>query len=325
MANLELGRQRVSLSYQSQPDGQWQGTMAYFSYFPDTGLDTWVKNKSNTAALQNVGNAFIQRWAAFRAGVMSLDEFKAVTTATTQETWRWPSVRLLCPDPNTACYLYDNPQGHSLYSSSLTQYPIPTGVAELPITVNLQTDPSQSDGQTLKGRIVTGVSLHEPGEPGVALHLSTPPTACETKGGQVMCGVDLFDATLLVGGRYVTSAADTGCARAPKNAAGASTFSLTRTPWLVPGFTAGTDVDSSTGLRYRYECRDDLLPGGAAKAAVNHGAAGANPIPDARTRKRHLELLDGVLVNSEEFIVLFKKAPPFSTAPTRVAFRRTAS
>ena len=33
-----------------------------------------------------------------------------------------------------------------------------------------------------------------------------------------------------------------------------------KTPWLLPGFARGTEVDETTGLRYRYECRDSQLP-----------------------------------------------------------------
>lgn len=305
IANLALGTQRVELSYISQPDGQWNGKMEYFTNFPDTGLDAWVQNRSDATALQNVGNAFIQRWAAFRAGLMSVDELKAMTQATVQESWRWPSLLTYCPDTNTACYLFDNPQGYAVYSSSLTQYPIPTGVSELPITINLTADPNASTG--LVGKIVSGDSLHEPGDPLVSLTFGTKPDSCPVKPNGVMCDVTGFSAQVLVGGRYITDAHDTGCAAAPKDAAGNQSFTLTRTPWLVPGFQHDTDVDQSTGLRYRYECRDDLIPGGEVSKATNNAAAAGNPIPDGRTRARRLELVDGVLINSEDLVILFKE------------------
>ena len=52
-----------------------------------------------------VGNALIRRWGAFRDRRISLDEFKAMLTATQTESWKWASVKARCPteaspDPN---------------------------------------------------------------------------------------------------------------------------------------------------------------------------------------------------------------------------------
>ncbi len=301
ISNAELGTQRVDLKYLERPEGQWQGKMTYFANFPSTGLDAWAQDRTSASALLQVENAFIQKWGVFKAGNMSVDELKAMIKATQLASWKDASVKKLCANNNdtVACYPYSNPQGYSVYSQSLSTYPIPTGATELPIAINLRDDPA-GGGRTLIGRVVSADSLHENGNPGVRLTFETDPTACTPRATGVICPISTFAADVLVGGRYVTTSADTSCAAAPKDEMGRSTFTLARTPWLVPGFSAQTDTDPTSGLRYRYECRDKLLPDFVA----------ANPIPDGRTRKRHLELVDGALINSEDLILIFKESFP---------------
>ncbi len=311
VTNPELGAQRVDLKYLERPEGQWRGKMTYFANFPSTGLDAWAQDRSSASALLQVENAFIQKWALFRSGGMSLDELKAMIKSTQLGSWKDASVKKLCSPTNdtVACYPYSNPQGYSVYSQSLSTYPIPTGATQLPVAMNLKDDPA-GGGRGLIGKIVTADSLHESGDPAVRLTFETDPTACTPRATGVICPIAAFSSDILVGGRYVTTASDTGCAAAPKDGQGKSTFTLVRTPWLVPGFTAQTDVDSTTGLRYRYECRDNLLPGGLSEKELNNSVVAANPIPDGRTRKRKLELVDGALINSEDLILLFKESFP---------------
>lgn len=320
ISNPQLGARRVDLTYLERPEGQWHGTMTYFANFPDSGLDAWAHDRGNSALLNNVGNAFIQRWATFRKGDLSVDELFAVISSTQLGSWKWGSVRALCAGgDNTACYPYSNAQGYSLYSNSITQYPIPTGATDFPLAMNLKADPADA-AKSLIGKIVTAESLHFPGDPAVSLAFDSDPTTCVAKANGVLCGVSSFASTVLVGGRYTTTAADTACAKAPKDAQNMRTFTLNRTPWLVPGFGFGTDVDAKTGLRYRYECRDDLLPKAANGVALNNSSAAGNPIPDARTRVRKVELIDGALINGEDLIILFKESFPSFLGSTDSGF-----
>lgn len=297
-----LGRRLLTLSYLAKPEGQWTGRMFHFASFPDEGLDAWIADKTSQLALQNVGNAFIHRWATFKAGGISYDELKAVIDSTINETWKWPSMDKYCPDPDRACYPYDNAQGYAVYSDPLTQYPIPTGANELPITINLREDPQAGDPAQLSGKIVSGQALQYAGEPAVTLRFAQDPATCLPNAlGVVVCEVADFDADIYVGGRYITRANDSNCALAAPG-----TFALAKIPWLIPGFEMGTEMDGS-GRRYRYECRDKLLPFGSAYGDLNQSFATSNPIPDGRTRKRHLEIVDGALINAKEFVLIFRE------------------
>ena len=97
---------------------------------------------ANSTNLANVRNAFVHKWTEFKSGALSLRELYAVLTATQTESWRYENVKARCPtaaapDPNRACYLFENTQGYGLFSSSLDSRPVPTGVVELPLAMNL--------------------------------------------------------------------------------------------------------------------------------------------------------------------------------------------
>ncbi len=298
-----LGRRLIELSYLGKPEGQWAGRMVHFASFPDEGLADWIAQKTNPAVLQNVGNAFIHRWATFKAGGISYDELKAVIDSTINETWKWPLMDEYCPNADKACYPYDNPQGYAVYSDPLTQYPIPAAANELPIALNLREDPVAGDPAVLAGAIVSGQALQYAGRPAVRLRFAQDPATCTPNtSGTVVCEVAELDADIYVGGRYVTRSSDSACALAAPG-----TFALASTPWLVPGFVMGTEK-SDNGQRYRYECRDKLLPFGDTDADLNQSFATSNPIPDGRTRKRHLEVIDGALIDAKELVLIFRES-----------------
>ena len=290
-----LGSSRLDLAYVSVPEGRWSGTMYSFAQFGDNNLDAWRADPSASAA--HVGNAFIKQWATFRSGRMTLDDFRAILTATIEKTWDTASVKALegCDDPpgggeggGPRCFLSE--QGRGTYSSAIATFPIPTGLTELPIAMNLR--PAGGDNQ-LAGRIETGETLHYGGDPRVELALDVDPSApggdsCSVRVNACLNYVTGFAADVLVGGRYRTTADDGECSTAP-----ADDFALTRTPWLVPGFLGGTEVDPASGVRYAYECRDETLPYGEGAEALNSSFAAANPVPDGQTRRRHLELVGG--------------------------------
>ncbi|WP_373046645.1 hypothetical protein [Vulgatibacter sp.] len=306
------GVRSLYLSFARSPEGQWAGTMYYVANFPDGGLDAWLRNRDDRAALRAVGNAFIRRWGALREQRISLKEFLAALQAMQTESWKWDSVKARCPsesapDVNVGCYLYDNNQGISVFSDYLPDNPIPTGVVDFPIAMNLRAEPGAPAG-SWSGRILSSETLHYAGDPKIEVAFSADPNGCtDTMGDACLNFLEAFDADILVGGRYLTDERDTRCAGAAPG-----TFELTRVPWLVPGFEAGTSRDPSSNTLYRYECRDKLLPFGdsAAFHAINSSMAASNPIPDGATRQRSLELVDGAMIDQETIFVIFRERLP---------------
>lgn len=309
VTHADLGTRSLPLAYARRPEGRWQGRMYFFGVFPDQGIDAWL---ADPGKIGDVKNAFIKKWTEFEAGTISLDEWEAVVTATQEGSWRYENVKARCPtpsapDPDKGCYLYDNTQGYALYSSSLSSRPIPSGVVELPVGLNLRQSPSGA-ATVLEGRIETSESLHLPGDPYVRMELAGDPTSCTNmNGASCIVPIESMQADIFVGGRYLTDSSDVSC-----DGVGApGDFELTALPWLVAGFDKGTEIDPLTGLRYRYECRDSTLPFDAPELEPNNLAlAISNPVPDGRPRKRTLELLDGALINQDSIVVLFRERFP---------------
>lgn len=303
IANPTVGRRTVFLGYTSKPEGRWTGKMHYFASFGDANLDAWTRSRDDAGALQQVGNAFVQRWGALRQGRISYDEFQAVVTATVTGSWSWASVRDACKGTAAACYLYDRTPGFAAYSDSLDTYPIPTASSELPVAVNLHA--SAGDPLALTGKIVTSESLHYAGDPAITLSFAADPSACSsTVSSACLAPLRALSSVIRIGGRYVTTSTDNECSRTP-----GGSFRKERIPWLVPGFAEGTELEGTTNLRYRHECRDKLLPFGGAigSEAQNASLAQSNPIPDGRPRVRTLELVDGALVNQDTLFIIFRE------------------
>ncbi|MBI5493520.1 MAG: hypothetical protein HY904_00750 [Deltaproteobacteria bacterium] len=308
-----LGPSRINLDYASRPDGRWSGKAYFFAAFADgardngtLAVDEWMRERNNTARLDAVGNAFLQRWDAFKRGVLSYDEFQAVLTATQTASWKFSNVMQQCrtqPNSRRACYLYRSGAGVIEYSSDVNDYAIPTGVSELPVSMNLRSPDPVNQPTLMNGRIVTDESMQYAGDPAVSLAFVNAPTQCTTTaGGTCLVPIQSFAATIAVGGRYLTTDIDSDCSQAAPG-----TFELTRTPWLVPGFLEGTTLEESTGLRYRWECRDKLLPYGTDQGPLNRSFAQSNPVPDGRSRMRTLELLDGALIQGDSLFVIFRE------------------
>lgn len=300
ISNATVGSRAVTLGYVSRPEGHWSGKMHYFGAFGDQNLDAWMADRANGTKLALVGNAFVQRWGAFKNGAISWNEFQAVMTATVTGSWRWKSVSDVCT--TAACYLYENAAGFGPYTDSFDQYPIPTAISELPLGVNLKVDPA--DGQKLVGKIVSASSLQYAGDPALTVRFAADPTTCKAGVvGACLAPLQSIDARIQIGGRYVTDSDDGACA-----AAAEGTFALAAVPWLVPGFTEGTELDTATGIRRRFECQDRMLPFGAGgPGAYNQSLARSNPIPDGRPRARRIELVDGALIDQQTLLVIFRE------------------
>jgi hypothetical protein len=318
----ELGVRQIKLAYAVTVDGRWAGTMYYFGSFPDQGLPAW-RASSDKSNAQTVGNGLIRRWAAYRRGNLdgAFAELNAVLTATHSESFRWPSVKKACKellgqgDPSglAACYLFDDGHGAAgirTYVANQNDAPIPTGVTEYPIALNLRSD--ALDGRILRGRIDSSVALHYAGDPSVRLTLSSSPTApgvCERDGVPKDCVsfVSELSADILLGGREQVSASE-DCKPG---------FTRETFPWLVPGFVGNASYDSSSGSYSQSECRDTRapLPG---KSALNASLTVGNPVPDGLSRKRELRLVDGAMINQRWLFVMFEER--FQPFAGRAAF-----
>ena len=188
--------------------------------------------------------------------------------------------------------------------------PIPTGVTELPFAANLYIPDYAASPGLMQGRVESSRALQYAGDPSFALDFGSDPSGCDsTLGGACKVFIEDMTADIFVGGRYETVGADKDCA-----ARSGDDYALTQIPWLLPGFQRATEVDDSTGLRYRYECRDSQLPFDDGSdplpdplLELNASLAMSNPIPDGRTRRRTMELIDGALINQSLIFVIFRE------------------
>lgn len=308
ISNEELGVRSLNLSFARSPEGRWKGSMYYFGNFSDAGLEAWRNDKGSTEKLRAVSNAFIRRWGALRNRRISLDEFRAALTAMQTESWKWDSVKMRCPregapDPNVGCHLYDNTQGISIFSDYLPDNPIPTGVVEMPIVLDLGQMPDQPDTQWA-GKILSEETLHYAGDPRVELRFSASPASCSDSFGQTCVNLlEDFQSEVYVGGRFKVGPSSLDCG-------GLQGFEAFRTPWLVPGFEADAEFDAADNQFYQYECRDTLLPFGRGAEALNASMASSNPIPDGATRRRIIELIDGALIDQRTLFIIFREHLP---------------
>ncbi len=326
-----LGNRTILLDYNDSNDGRWSGTVYYFANFGTTNLDTWKAtqaSRDNSTTASQVGNALVQRWAGFRKGNISFEELQAVLESTRSGSWSWPNVKKDCPATGSggACYLYSiDDTGLVRYTSDLVTRPIPSGMMELPFAAYLRAvgqagvDGSAGAGsggsQLMAGRIDSTTTLQYPGNPALNIgFVSTPQNCDRTIGGTCFTFMDSLRADVVVGGRYQTDATDGACVRR-SDPTSAGSYQLFKTPWLLPGFVRMTSLDEDTGGRYRYECRDTRLPFStstgevtAPLAAANHSLAMANPLPDGRSRKRQLTLIDGAIINHSWMFILFEES-----------------
>lgn len=307
--DARLGARKVQLSYAGSVDGRWTGTIYYFANFGTQNLNTWLAERSNVTKLQVVGNALVQRWGDFRLGSITYANFQAAFQSAVTESWRWPTVQAGCPA--AACYPYVDASSSAVssglqqFSRGLTDFPIPTGITQLPIALDLQADSLQPE--QMSGLIPTSEALHYPGNPAItSLVFESIPNAAScpsTNNGQCVVFASSLSATINIGGRYLlpgVSPTDT-CP---------SGWQAQDTPWLVPGFVSWTGTSEKDGLLYRRECRDQTQPWGASAASIplNVALAAGNPIADGKTRSRRLELLDGALINQDSMFLLVRES-----------------
>ena len=311
----DVSSQRIDLSYVSSPEGRWSGKMYYFANFETQGIDTvgaitgWL-DRADLDNVRGVQNGLIQRWGAFRNGDLTggWDEMKAVLRATETGQWRNGSVQDDCIVPNGACYLY-NTALPKVYVTELDAAPIPTGVAEFPMAMSIHV-PQVNTPAEMRGRIVSNAALHYAGDPSVALTFDADPadTAHCDPDVRTNCVnfIDSLEIDLKVGGRYPLDPDALGGCDAG--------FEQVSYPWLVPGFLEDVVADPQTGAFTRRACLDARLPYFGATdpdhITANRNLARSNPIPNGRVLSRHVELLDGAMIDQSEIIVLFRERYP---------------
>lgn len=293
-----LGQRHVTLSWCEGIDGRWSGTMSYFANFDSRGVAEWSAGDRSRAPA-TLRNALLLRWIAFRNGSLAggSRELSAMLSSVATGSWSQPATREACralvPSGAGACYLYDaRPEGVEVFTANLDERPIPSGMMELPIALNLRAEPGAP--AHFEGRIESRSSLHEAGNPAIDLTFASAPADC--RGAGCMAFVDSMSAVIGVGGRF--RADDTGCP---------SDFVRVEQPWLVTGLGGSLTVDELTGRATRAECRERSFPFVGADAAANPSFSAANPIPDGRPLRRTLRALDGALVDGETLIVLFEE------------------
>jgi len=312
-----LGTDTVNLSYVQRPDGQWAGQVYYFSNFETEGINTagqvdgWV-DRADKDDVRGVRNGLIQRWGAFRNGDMTggWNEFLAVLTATQTGQWRFPSVREDCIARNGACYLFDAGAGASpkVFVTALQDAPIPTGVTEFPMEINLYTPDPTNAPTELSGKVVSRTALHYAGDPMVDITFSANPADARNCDPDVRSNCVVFindlQLDLAVGGRYMAAEGE-GCR---------TNFDEHVEPWLVPGFLGDAWRDPDTGLYRKSSCVDNRLPYyGSTDTELlteNRNLADSNPIPDGAVRHRTVEILDGAMIDQSQLFVLFRERFP---------------
>lgn len=319
----EIGSREIAITYAASPEGQWAGTMYYFSSFNEDDLREWIPGQAVPAGVKN---AFIQKWGdRLRTGRMAIDEFDALLSATTEGTWAQPATETACheaygvqggtcypyvaADPLRACPTYRPIEGLCEYTNDPSAE-IPRGVVRMPFAINIR--PRANDPRRYDGRIDSFRTLHYPGNPAVALTLSTDPNAAP---GQISC-----DPAIRAGGRgpcavpilHFASTAVVGGRRRPNPDGNCNgDLEMRGVPWLVTGFLGGAtpaDPADPTSAFISTECLEIAFPYVSDNAAeLNPDLAAANPIQDGRPRVRRIHMVDGLIVDSDRMLVLFKE------------------
>jgi hypothetical protein len=296
----EGGEQLVKLGYAAGSDGRWAGTAFSFMQFGETNLAPWLASKNDTTAGARVGNALVQKWIALRNGALSAADFAAAITSVTEGSWKFGAVTDACsklPVPAPACFPTDTrPEGVAPLSVNLDQTPVPTGVTQLPLVIDVK-----QSGANVVGKILSSSTLQYPGNPSFTFAFDNNATSCLPGLAACVSTIKMGPAAkAVVGGRY----AQKMDGQALLNC---STGFLPKSrPWLVPGFLGGTQLDPNTGYRYRNECVQVNAPI-KADPDLSLSLSMANPVPDGLTRVRSLEILDGILLDQTTLYLLTRE------------------
>ncbi len=272
-----------------------------------------------------VGNALFQKWIGLLEANITANEFKAILRTTENGAWKNAILRAKCPQPGLAlsshaCFPSFTGNGVGQYTSDVSKFPVPDGALSVPLTVFLQR--SKKLGANAKtfgydGRVITAESLQYPGNPNVDVAFVSDPGKCDSGGGTCVARLKELHFTTWFGGR-LADPLTANCTPVSGSMNKPSILHPVHTPWLVPGFQRGTSVDSVTGERTRLSCMADDYPLDATPAALdpkkaaklNSSFTRGNPIPDGRSIRRQVELIDGAVINQDLIFALVKETFP---------------
>ena len=303
----QLGSQQIGLEYQQSSSGQWQGKMVFFGNFEDNNIDKFPSKAPLN--IDQIKNALMRRWDEFKhqklAPAVSFDSsfqsFRAMLSSLREGSWSFEKTQKDCKDKlaqgstDVVCYPSAASKGYSLLTLSKKEAPVPSGVSEMDFTINVKEVKSQS----LEGRIDSRLTLHYPGNPEVKLTLASSPEKSK------LAFLNTFDATILLGGRYPVSKIG--------NCHDTTEFIKKSYPWLAPDFMESSYESASK--RLQSECRMQNFPQKPtgtseeqeAMKQSNINLSMANPIPNGRTIRRRLELVDGAIIENRYMFIIFKE------------------
>ncbi|MEW5851605.1 MAG: hypothetical protein AB2A00_22635 [Myxococcota bacterium] len=309
----------IEIFYVADASGRWMGDALYFASFSVEGIDAWRASGSR-ADEDRIGNALLRRWRDFvhyhkgelGYAPMPRTDLAGLLQSIEDETWRQGSTTSICPKDSDSnprndpvCYLSDNTQGYSLLSPNGETYPVPWGASALPIALNLQSSVGGEQDGELVGKIDSGVALQYGGDPEIRLAFKDgqDPRTCPNQDSMpdgASCIVELksLSSTIVVPGRYRDH--QLGCTG---RATGG--FVKRAIPWLVPGFVGNAYYDDDKDGYFYDTCRSTSQP--LPDPELNGILAEANPIPDALSRSRTLELIDGALIDGRDLVIFFRE------------------
>ncbi|MBK03663.1 MAG: hypothetical protein CL920_18495 [Deltaproteobacteria bacterium] len=295
--------QSLRVRYRESGTGRWKGEFVTFGNF-DTGLIDKFPAPSSLP-VKDLSNALLRRWLNFKRNNLSFEQFRALLRSIKEQTWKLDKVRADCKQAfskvasdDVACYPYTNDTGYEVLSYSQREAAPPSGVSSIDFTMDVK----ELSGNTFQGRIVSSESLQYPGNPQITLQFA------ETPGAKPRTLLTSLKAVSDLGGRYLVWEKES-CNNPSK-------MEKVEIPWQLPGFLGSFTKATDVSLKY-HECRTKsaphVVPAGATKeqrAAIerlNLALSAANPIPNGRSLRRTLQLVDGVLIDNRYLFALVKE------------------
>ena len=315
--------QRLRLVYSQSVAGRWVGNTYTFGTFDDgqrpgaNPLEQWRQERTETAHLETIPNAFLQVWGRYRNGDLSQNEFAALLDATLTGSWNFDRVRQLCRqegfDSNTICAPFGGTGSSAViaYTTAADSNPVPSGLIEQDFALNLREGTGGECAGApacLIGRIDSASALQYGANPQVVLTFDQSPGQCSRLDDDGACVTYLrgLDATMAVGGR------------APFTGGNVQGFDVKTQPWLLPDFGHAV-APGETSTDDLKELRDTRLPFEVDNLNIDYAAA--NPIPDGRARLRHLELIDGMVFDQRFMTLLLRETvETFDGGPPLVSY-----
>lgn len=305
--------QRLDVTYRRSTQGRWIGKIYSFGHFEDTNIAQFPA--PNNLDLRTLKNAFLRRWLNFKRREITFEQFRAILEAIRTDSWRSARTQEACKrlfstqaSEDVACYPFSSEKGYEILSDSQREAAVPSGITALEMALDVK----ELAGNQWEGRIVSEQTLHYPGDPQIKVQFA------ETPGNSSMSLLTSLQAVVDLGGRYAVPSSG--------SCANTTAFQKTTYPWFVPGFTMDTSTRSGSLFRERAECRSQVIPKSvpsnatetqrAAILAYNQSLSAANPIPNGRTLRRTLELVDGVLYENQVFFAIIRErfTSPFASS-----------